>query len=74
MKTYPVQIEVAAPLAMFARPDTGGTPTSYPVPTWSAAKGIFEAVAFLANGEAWFHPTRVEVCRAKGAEASGIVC
>src|SRR5436190_988018 len=39
---YEVTLEVAGPLAMFARPDTGGTPTSYPVPTWSAAKGLFD--------------------------------
>jgi CRISPR-associated protein Cas5d len=49
---------------MFARPDTGGTPTSYPVPTWSAAKGLFESIAFLADGAAWICPTKVEVCRA----------
>lgn len=62
-KTYTVEMEIAGPLAMFARPDTGGTPTSYPVPTWSACKGMFEAVAFLARGNAWISPTRVEVCR-----------
>jgi CRISPR-associated protein Cas5d len=48
---YPVSIEVAGPLAMFTRPDTGGTPTSYPVPTLSACKGIFEAIAFLSSGD-----------------------
>jgi CRISPR-associated protein Cas5d len=50
---------------MFARPDTGGTPTSYPVPTWSAAKGIFESIAFLTSG-ASFCPTSVAVCRPLG--------
>lgn len=59
---YSVEMEIAGPLALFARPDTGGTPTSYPVPTWSACKGIFESVAFLSHG-AWISPTRVEVCR-----------
>lgn len=59
---YTVAMEIAGPLAMFARPDTGGTPTSYPAPTWSACKGMFEAVAFLAHG-AWISPTHVEVCR-----------
>lgn len=59
---YAVSMEVAAPLAMFARPDTGGTPTSYPTPTWSAAKGLFESIAFLADGAAWIRPTMVEVC------------
>lgn len=51
---YSVQMEVAGPLAMFARPDTGGTPTSYRAPTWSAANGLFESIAFLANAAAWF--------------------
>lgn len=48
-KSYTVQMEVAGPAAMFARPDTGATPTSYPVPTWSAAKGMFEAVASFSD-------------------------
>jgi CRISPR-associated protein Cas5d len=60
---YEVQFEIAGPAAMFSRPDTGGTPTSYPVPTWSAAKGIFESIAFLADGAAWICPSKVEVCR-----------
>jgi CRISPR-associated protein Cas5d len=63
---YDVQLEVAGPLAMFARPDTGGTPTSYPVPTWSAAKGLFESIAFFADGAAWICPTKVEICRRVG--------
>lgn len=63
---YPIRMEVAGPLAMFARPDTGGTPTSYPVPTWSAAKGLFESIAFFSDGAAWISPTKVEVCRRVG--------
>ncbi|MHB8764001.1 MAG: CRISPR-associated protein Cas5 [Deferrisomatales bacterium] len=59
---YTVELEVAGALAMFARPDTGGTPTSYPLPTWSAAKGIFESIAFLSDGAAWICPTKVEIC------------
>lgn len=57
---------------MFSRPDTGSTPTSYPVPTWSACKGLFESIAMLSGGEAWICPTRVEVCRRRG-EAGGVV-
>ncbi|MGQ0642517.1 MAG: CRISPR-associated protein Cas5 [Gemmatimonadaceae bacterium] len=60
---YTVELEVAGPLALFARPDTGSTPTSYPVPTWSAAKGVFESIAFLRDGSAWIDPVRIEVCR-----------
>lgn len=51
---------------MFARPDTGASPTSYPVPTRSAAKGMLEAIAFLSNGAAWFNPVRVDICRPAG--------
>lgn len=66
MHKYEVTIEVEGPAAMFARPDTGGTPTSYPVPTWSACKGIFESIAFLSDGLAWINPVKVEVCRRVG--------
>jgi CRISPR-associated protein Cas5d len=69
---YQVAFEVAGPLAMFARPDTGGTPTSYPAPTWSAAKGLFESIAFFADGAAWICPTKVEICRRAG-ESGGRV-
>jgi CRISPR-associated protein Cas5d len=58
---------------MFARPDTGGTPTSYPAPTWSAAKGLLESIAFLDDGAAWICPTKVEICRPVG-EPGGRVC
>lgn len=60
---YHIQIEVAGPLALFARPDTGGTPISYPAPTWSACKGIFESIAYFSRHNAWINPTRVEICR-----------
>ena len=66
MREYSIELEVAGPLAMFARPDTGSTPVSYPVPTWSAAKGMFESVAFFSSGDAWFYPTRIEICRSIG--------
>lgn len=63
---YTVELEVAGPLAMFTRPDTGGTPTSYPAPTWSAAKGLFESIAFFADGAAWICPVKVEICHRVG--------
>jgi CRISPR-associated protein Cas5d len=46
---------------MFARPDTGSTPVSYPVPTFSASKGIFEAV--LRRPHVYVQPTRIEICK-----------
>ncbi len=54
-------LEVAGPAAMFTRPDTGATPISYPVPTYSAAKGMFEAVAWRKS--VYIRPTRVEICK-----------
>lgn len=53
MESYRIVMEIAGPFAMWARPDTGSTPTSYPIPTWSVAKGILEAIAFFRNGRAW---------------------
>lgn len=61
MSDYTVSLEIAGPAAMFARPDTGSTPISYPIPTWSAAKGMFDAV--LWKPHVYVHPTLVEICR-----------
>jgi CRISPR-associated protein Cas5d len=66
MIEYAVAFEVAGPAAMFARPDTGGTPTSYLAPTWSAAKGLFESIAFFVDRSAWICPIEIEVCRPVG--------
>ncbi len=44
MKPYPLQLEIAGPTAMWTRPDTGSSPVSYVAPTFSAVKGIFEAI------------------------------
>jgi len=58
---YPVKMEVAGPAAMFTRPDSGGSFVSYPAPTYSAAKGIFESIARLKS--AYIRPTKAELCR-----------
>ncbi len=67
MSKYKISMEISGPFAMWSRPDTGATPTSYPVPTWSAVKGIFESVAFFNDGKAWICPTKVEICKRKGS-------
>jgi CRISPR-associated protein Cas5d len=61
MKPESIALEVMGPFAMFTRPDTGATPISYPVPTYSAAKGMFEAV--LRKNNIHISPTRVEICK-----------
>jgi len=54
-------MEIAGPAAMWTRPDTGSAAISYPCPTFSAAKGIFEAIARMKS--AYIRPTRVEICK-----------
>lgn len=53
--------EIAGPMAMFMRPDTGSTPGSYPIPTGSAIKAMAESIALVEG--AWFRPHVIEVCR-----------
>jgi len=59
-RNYQVAMEISGPTAMWTRPDTGDTPVSYPAPTYSAAKGIFEAILWLKSAEVV--PTKVEIC------------
>ena len=60
MIQYKIVMEFEGLLAMWARPDTDSNPIFYPIPTWSAAKGVFEPIGFFANGEAWTNLIRVE--------------
>lgn len=61
MTKYPlISLEVVGPAAIFARPDTGAVPISYPVPTYSAVKGMFESVIWRKS--VYIRPTRVEIC------------
>jgi CRISPR-associated Cas5-like protein len=60
MKPYPIQLEISGPTALWTRPDTGSSPVSYVAPTFSAVKGIFEAV--LRWKSVNVRPTKVEIC------------
>ncbi|MCD4779995.1 MAG: CRISPR-associated protein Cas5 [Candidatus Omnitrophica bacterium] len=53
-------MEISGNTAMWTRPDTGDCPVSYPAPTFSAAKGIFESV--LWGPAVQIEPTKVEIC------------
>ncbi len=60
MKLYPIQMEIAGPTAMWTRPDTGDCPVSYPAPTYSAVRNIFQAILW---GQAIkIVPTQVDIC------------
>ncbi|MFZ2636927.1 MAG: CRISPR-associated protein Cas5 [Rectinemataceae bacterium] len=60
MNTYQVQMEISGSTAMWTRPDTGDCPVSYPAPTYSAVKGIFESI--LWGPAIQVIPTKVEIC------------
>jgi CRISPR-associated protein Cas5d len=65
---YLVEFEIEGPTAMFARPDTGAAPISYPVPTWSACKAMCESVArgFFRDGnspDAFFSPLQIQLLK-----------
>jgi CRISPR-associated protein Cas5d len=44
MKSWPIQLEISGQSAMWTRHDTSSSPVSYVAPTYSAVKGIFEAL------------------------------
>lgn len=58
---YEVCLEISGPYAMWTRPDTGACPVSYPAPTFSAAKGIFESI--LWGAAVSVTPYKVEICK-----------
>lgn len=60
MNSYSIQMEISGPTAMWTRPDSGDCPVSYPAPTYSAVKGIFEAILF--NQAIEIVPRKVEIC------------
>lgn len=61
MKPYEITLEIAGDTAMWTRPDTGDCPVSYPAPTCSAVKGIFESI--LWGPAITLVPFKVEICK-----------
>lgn len=60
MKRYPIKMEIAGPTAMWTRPDTGDCPVSYPAPTYSAVRNIFQSI--LWGQAVSIVPTQVDIC------------
>ncbi len=60
MSKYEVCLEISGASAMWTRPDSGDCPVSYPAPTYSAVKGIIEAILF--NQAVEVVPRKVEIC------------
>lgn len=57
---YPICMEIAGHTALWTRPDSGDSPCSYPVPTYSAVKAMFESVLWLPAVQ--IIPRKVELC------------
>lgn len=59
-KRYSVSMEIAGNTAIWTRPDSGDSPCSYPAPTYSAVKGLFESI--LWGPAVRVIPRKVELC------------
>lgn len=59
-RSYPIEMEIAGSTAMWTRPDTGDCPVSYPAPTYSAVKAIFESILWGPDVE--IVPLKAELC------------
>ena len=53
-------MEIAGPTAMWTRPDTGDCPVSYPAPTYSVVRNIFQSILWGQAVE--ILPTQVDIC------------
>ena len=60
MKHYPIKMEIAGATAMWTRPDTGDCPVSYPAPTYSAVRNIFQSI--LWGQAVQVVPRQVDIC------------
>lgn len=61
-KSYQISMEIEGNTAIWTRPDCGDSPCSYPAPTFSAARGLFESV--LWGPAVMVIPRKVELCTA----------
>ena len=60
MAPYFIEMEISGDTAMWTRPDTGDTPVSEVIPSYSAVKAIFESVLLGFNSVV--KPVKVEIC------------
>ena len=57
---YPICMEIAGDLAMWSRNDTGSEKTTYPIPSFSALKGVFESILYIPSAE--IIPYKIQIC------------
>ena len=59
-KFYPINMEISGNSAIFSRVDCGDSPCSYPAPTFSAVRGLFQSILWLPG--VLILPRKVELC------------
>ena len=59
-RSYSITMEISGNTALWTRPDSGDSPCSYPAPTYSATRGLFENV--LWGPAVLVIPRKVELC------------
>lgn len=59
-RVYQVTMEIAGNTAMWTSPDSGDSPCSYPAPTYSAVRGLFESI--LWGPAVLVIPRKAELC------------
>lgn len=59
-RAYPIAMEIAGDTALWTRPDSGDSPCSYPAPTYSAVRALFEGI--LWGPAVLVIPRKVELC------------
>jgi len=57
---YPISMEIGGEMAMWSRSDSGSEKTTYPIPTFSAAKGVFESILYMPS--VYVIPYKVQIC------------
>lgn len=58
--SYPIAMEVTGDTALWTRPDSGDCPCTYPAPTFSAVRGLFQSILWLPG--VLIVPRKVELC------------
>ena len=60
-KVYSVSMEIAGNTALWTRPDSGDSPSTYEAPTYSAVRSLFEGI--LWGPAVLIIPRKVELCK-----------
>ncbi len=57
---YSISMEISGEMGMWARNDTGSEKGTYPIPTFSALKGVFESILYIPS--VLVIPYKIQIC------------